>query len=367
MEEREVVHKLVDGVFPLLPILPVLPDEPALLQLLELRREPARVGQPRCLEELRPLHPRLPGPERLDDGHVSFGPLEQRAEQIAKLVLERGVFSKEGLVDVLGEAQVPTQEGPVVGNTPHDHVALEELVAVHDDPTRRRVFRALGQGEGHQVDLGGQPIVEPSLVVDDLAQHPGGGRPAYDKHYVLASGRPAVPEALQGGHQVASPGIHPGELVDEYDFPLGVGFQDEVLQQLERLEPVGRAVEVLQAALFQGCFEREELALRARVGIAGMLEGEVSREGFPDQVRFPNAPPSEHGDELRLVRLEGGFQELPLLIAGNEHAYSYPILICLMLIIWHVLAFIDFFICLILSISRDRAITLALRSLVPTA
>lgn len=45
--------------------------------------------------------------------------------------------------------------------------------------------------------------------------------------------------------------------------------------------------------------ERKELALRAGVGVASMLEGEASREGLPDEVRLPNAPPPEHGDELR--------------------------------------------------------------------
>jgi hypothetical protein len=74
---------------------------------------------------------------------------------------------------------------------------LNDLVPVKDRMAALKEFFTFPQCEGLQFDPMRDPVMQASFVIDQLIDHPGGGRAANDQQYIIPSAGPGVPEMFQ--------------------------------------------------------------------------------------------------------------------------------------------------------------------------
>ena len=68
-----------------------------------------------------------------------------------------------------------------------------------------------------QIDGVCDAVVQSSVIINDIVNHPGCGRPAYDKNYILAERSPCVPKMPQSTHKPRLGRVKTWQLVNIYD------------------------------------------------------------------------------------------------------------------------------------------------------
>lgn len=140
------------------------------------------------------------------------------------------------------------------------------------------------QRERVQVHFVCDAVVQPAVVVDDVPDHPRGGRPAHDEHDVLLVGGPTIPEMVERGDELAPVRVEAGQFVNEQDDALlALVLVEQQLKAGEGLKPVLRLRDEPWAVLVQGLAEHFQLVVLLAFDKPRHLEDELAAIQLPDE------------------------------------------------------------------------------------
>ena len=160
------------------------------------------------------------------------------------------------------------------------------------------------QRERVQVHFVCDAVVQPAVVVDDVPDHPRGGRPAHDEHDVLLVGGPTVPEMVERGDEFASVRVEAGQFVDEQDDALlALVLVEQQLQAGEGLKPVLGWRDDSWTVLVQSFVEHFQLVVLFAFDKPRHFEDELAAIQLPDEEGLADPSAAIQRDEFRFARV----------------------------------------------------------------
>ena len=223
-------------------------------------------------------------------------------------------------VDVLGHALFGEHQRVVVGHAAHHHVALGDFLLAVAETESLEITLALVERERGHINLVRLAVVEAATVVDDVVNHPRGGRAANDEFDVVASRGPAVPKPFQRGDELGADSIQPRKFVnDDNLLPFGPMFQIG-FQFVKGLNPRSGLCRFGEHPP-QGKEEVGELVfhvsvLHTREGKTGLVA-----DHLPNKEGLSHPPPTINGNKLRPI----GFDIFLQLLAFQFPTYQFTL------------------------------------------
>ena len=141
-----------------------------------------------------------------DDSDMVTCLFEKGTIKVLELVLQLTVGGKKQPVDVLGHTLFWTHQRVVIGHATHHHVALGDFLLAVAEAVCLEIALALVERERSNVNLVRLAVMESTSVVDDVVNHPRGGRAANDEFDVVARRGPTVPKPFQCGDEFGTNG-----------------------------------------------------------------------------------------------------------------------------------------------------------------
>ena len=93
------------------------------------------------------------------------------------------------------------------------HIRPNDVVPFEVDPLAPEKLFRFFQGKRSQFYLASQPVIQSSVIIDDIFKYPGTGGTANDKEDIIPFARPIVIKALKGSNEFRSWSIHPRQLI----------------------------------------------------------------------------------------------------------------------------------------------------------
>ena len=278
-------------------------DKAALLQLRQPAGQSATVRQ-RCFLHNLVSRQSLPlAGQHTHNLHVPTTVRKKRTVQILKLIAQRGILPEEHPVHVLRQTHAAVYLLQVVWDAPHHHIALCKHLFRPSHSAALQVLARLAQRERHQVNLAGNSVMQPSLVLDDVLHHPRCGRPAHHQHHILARGAPLVPEQVYSLHKTRLLRIHPRQFVQENHLALLARLLHHHPQPFESLIPVSRSRRLAFVAILQQrIMEVLQLLSLCSPAHACSVEHKVVPKELLHQKSLAHTPATIHRHELRSAR-----------------------------------------------------------------
>ena len=204
VEEREEVHQLVDasaGADALAKDV-IVSDEVAVYEVFQHVAEMAVVGDLQLLGNFLAGEAFLGVGQEFDDGFIALWRLEEGLVEALILTAKLGTFGEEQGVNVVGKGHSGIQQAQIVRDAAQNHIGLEDGDVVPLEFVRLQEFLGFFEVEREEVHFVRDAVVEAALVVDDVADDPGGGGATDNEHQFLLAGAPFVPEVVQGFDEV---------------------------------------------------------------------------------------------------------------------------------------------------------------------
>ena len=204
VEEREKVHELVEASVGTDAFAEdvVVPDEVAVDEVFQHVAEVAVVGDLEFLCNLPAGEAFLGVGKEFDDGFITLRCLEEGLVEALILTAKLGTLGEEKGINVVGKGHSGIQEAQIVRYATQNHIGLEDGDVVPLELAGLQEFPGFLEVEREDMHLVRDAVVKSALVVDDVADNPGGGETADDEHQFFLAGAPFVPEVVQGFDKV---------------------------------------------------------------------------------------------------------------------------------------------------------------------
>ena len=134
--------------------------------------------------------------------------------------MQKTLRCKEKRIYILSQAPALLHQRPIIGNTTHHHIRLQQIISRISQAHSLAIFLTLVKGERLQEYLIIHAIMKSAMIPENLIDNPGCGRTANNEQDVVSHGSPSIPEKLQSRDKLRPRRIHPRHFVDENNFLL---------------------------------------------------------------------------------------------------------------------------------------------------
>jgi hypothetical protein len=181
------------------------------------------------------------------------------------------------------------------------------------------------KSEGPQIEASLYAVVQATLVLDEVVNHPRGGTATGNEENILTACSPGVPKILQSTDELRITGVYPWHFVDKND--LALLFRERLNVLLKGIEGIKPVFELRtlgkMGMLLEGLRKITELALLGELVASDKRKIVLVIEELVYKKCLTDTSPSIDDNKLGFLGMEAACQLLYLTFATYQFGFTH--------------------------------------------